>query len=78
MKAGANQSLSALDDGFAKVCDAVNDVSFIVRTQAAKLLVKRIIVYYCVLLCIIVYYCVLCIIVYYCEQLVMQNEHVIM
>ena len=46
MKAGVNQSLSALDDGFAKVCDAVNDVSFIVRTQAAKLLVKCIIVYY--------------------------------
>ena len=62
MKAGVNQSLSALDDGFAKVCDAVNDVSFIVRTQAAKLLVKCIIVYYCVLR--IIMYCVLlCVIV---------------
>lgn len=41
MKSGSNQSLSALDDGFAKVCDAINDGSFIVRTQAAKLLVSN-------------------------------------
>ncbi|KAF6036687.1 INTS4 [Bugula neritina] len=39
-KGGLSQSIVMLDDGFAKVCDAINDVSFIVRTQAAKLMAK--------------------------------------
>lgn len=39
-KGGLSQSIVMLDDGFAKVCDAINDVSFIVRTQAAKLMVR--------------------------------------
>ncbi|XP_067948883.1 integrator complex subunit 4-like isoform X1 [Watersipora subatra] len=37
-KSALAHSIPMLDDGFAKVCDAVNDLSYIVRTQAARLM----------------------------------------
>ena len=40
MKSQGSQTINMLDNGFTKVCEAVNDVSFIVRTQAAKLMVR--------------------------------------